>query len=53
MQTILYQDYIFHTDAAVNLQDYAQRPAAPGKYVSCVFSGENGRITVEVFGIRL
>nr|WP_326185359.1 hypothetical protein [uncultured Oscillibacter sp.] len=108
MRAILYEDYIFHTDAAANRQDYARRPAAPvalsgylpeltafldtlgidinkprppfgdfsdlcydiqgtfstasgceldfsapGKYVSCVLFGKNGRITVEVFGIRL
>ncbi len=108
MQAILYEDYIFYTDAAANRQDYVRRPAAsvslsdhlpeltafldvlgidinkphppfgdfsdlcydiqgtfstasgceldfsaPGKYVSCVLSGENGRITVEVFGICL
>lgn len=26
--------------------------SAPGKYVSCVLHGGNGRVTVEVFGVR-
>lgn len=29
METILYEDYIFHTDVKANRRSYAQRPAAP------------------------
>lgn len=28
METILYEDYIFHTDVKANRRSYAQRPAA-------------------------